>query len=134
MPMSIFLRVGGMFNKMHETTRDPQMSWFWKWMNMENWGVNIKKHSTELYKEWGKAKPGSETCDNVKNNNQGIFTSIWRKKNQKDIGSLTGAEGGRLGTEMTQRAELLSSSACLLCQGEYSSDWKRHNHMREMKP
>lgn len=35
---------------------------------------------------------------------------------------------------MTQKAKLLSPSACLLCQGECSSDWKRHNRTREMKP
>lgn len=34
---------------------------------------------------------------------------------------------------MTQKAEMPSSSACLLCQGQCSSDWKRHNCMREMK-
>lgn len=35
----------------------------------------------------------SKTCDDVKNNIQGLFTFIWRKKNQKEIGSLIGAEG-----------------------------------------
>lgn len=35
---------------------------------------------------------------------------------------------------MTQKVELLGSSTCLLCQGECSSDWKRHNCTREMKP
>lgn len=35
---------------------------------------------------------------------------------------------------MTQKAEPLSSSACLLCQGQCSSEWKKRNCTREMKP
>ena len=39
-----------------------------------------------------------------------------------------------MGIQMTQKAEPLSASACLLCQGQCSSDWKKHNCTREMKP
>lgn len=38
-----------------------------------------------------------------------------------------------MGIQMTQKAEPLSSSACLLCQGQCSSDWKKHNY-EKMKP
>lgn len=37
-----------------------------------------------------------EIRDNVKNNIWGLFTYIWRKKNQIDISSLIGAKEGRL--------------------------------------
>lgn len=46
----------------------------------------MKKNNVEVYNTEEKLSLElTEMCDNVKNNILGICTSIWRKRNQRDI-------------------------------------------------
>lgn len=51
----------------------------------------LKKEQYRTLKDEGKrSQELNDSYDNIKNNTEHLFTSIWRKKNQKGINSLMG--------------------------------------------